>query len=261
VRELVSKLQQGWGSMGTLERGERLCELSSLGCSTRGLETDLQQSTTSIRRHMALAKLPEKDRRAIQAGASAKKILALKAIADRHKRQQQRVDEDRKTGALSDRIATNILEFCRAGKQLRKNPILAGDVPILLNTVEWHLSQFAASGHRPVRVSQKLELKARFRKMRPIEAEDTFWINYQGEWLANVVWASAPERPIRERALQKAASRAGELIPKRTPSELYQDRKRRLAEIFASPARRKVVGNGARSLERQGRSTPEIKRP
>src|ERR1035441_8572980 len=117
VRELVSKLLQGWGSMGPLERGERLCELSSLGCSTRGLETDLQQSATSIRRHMALAKLPEKDRKAIQAGASAKKILALKAIADRHKRRQQRVDEDRKTGALSDQLATTVLEFCRAGKQ------------------------------------------------------------------------------------------------------------------------------------------------
>ena len=54
VRGLVSKLQQDWGSMGPLERGERLCELSSLGCSTRGLETELQQSATSIRRHMTL---------------------------------------------------------------------------------------------------------------------------------------------------------------------------------------------------------------
>ena len=252
VRELVSKLLQGWGSMGPLERGERLCELSSLGRSTRGLETELQQSATSIRRHMALAKLPEKGRKAIQAGASAKKILVLKAIADRHKRRQQRVDEDRKTGALSDQLATTILEFCRAGKQLRKSPILKGDVPILLKEVEWHLSQFAASGHRPVRVSQKLKLNARFRKMRPTKAEDTFWMNDQGEWLANVVWASAPERPIRQRALQKAEKRAGELTPKRTPSEMYQDRALRLAQIFASPAGRKA-DKGARSMPRQGK--------
>jgi hypothetical protein len=252
VRELVSKLQQGWGSMGPLERGERLCELSSRGCSTRGLETELQQSATNIRRHMALAKLPEKDRKAIQAGASAKKILALKAIADRHKRQQKRVDEDRKTGALSDGIATNILEFCRAGKQLRKSPILTGDVLILLNTVEWHLSQFAASGHRPVRVSQKLKLNARFRKMRPTKAEDTFWMDYQAKWLANVIWASAPEGPIRDKALQKAVSRAGELTPKRTPSEMYQDRTRRLAEISTPPPWRKA-DKGARSMPRQGK--------
>jgi hypothetical protein len=209
---------------------------------------------------MALAKLPEKDRRAIQAGASAKKILALKAIADRHKRRQARVDEDRKTGALSDELATTILEFCRAGKQLRKSPILAGDVPILLNTVEWHLLQFAASGHRPVRVSQKLKLNARFRKMRPTKGEDTFWMDDQGEWLANVLWASAPKGPIRDKALQKAISRAGELIPKRTPTEMYRDRARRSAEISTPPPWRKV-DKGARSLERQGKPTPATKRP
>ena len=122
VQKLVSNLQLGWGSMGLLERGSLLRELAALGCSIRGLEKELGQSATSIRRHIVLATLPEADRKAIDAGASAKKILALKAIADRQRRRQRRIDEDRETGALSDKIATNILEFYRAGRQLRKKP-------------------------------------------------------------------------------------------------------------------------------------------
>jgi hypothetical protein len=260
VRRLVGNLQSGWKSMGPLERGRLLCELAALGCSTRGLEKELGQSTTSIRRHIVLATLPEADRKAIESGASSKKILAQKAIADRHRRWQTRLDEDRKTGALSDKIATDILAFCRAGKQLRKNPILTGDVPILLNTVEWHLSQFATSGNRAVRVSKKLELNAQFRKMRPPKAKDAFWMEYQGKWLANFVWASAPEGPIRDRALQKAAARAGELAPTRTPIEMYKDRARRLAEISTPPPWRKA-DKKAWSLQRQGSLTPTTKRP
>ncbi len=214
---------------------------------------------TSIRRHIVLATLPEADRKAIESGASSKKILAQKAIVDRHRRWQARLDEDRRTGALSDKIATDILEFCRAGKQLRKSPILTGDVPILLNTVEWHLSQFAASSYRAVRVSKKLELMAQFRKMRPPKAKDAFWMEYQGKWLANFVWANAPEGPIRDRALQKVVTRTGELTSPRTPIEMYKDRARRLAEISTPPPWRKT-DKRAWSLQRQGSLTPKTGR-
>ena len=67
-----------------------------------------------------------------------------------------------------------------------------------------YLSQFGASGHKVVRISKKLELKVRFRKMRPPKANDAFWIAYQGEWLANILLAEALEGPIRESALKKA---------------------------------------------------------
>src|ERR1017187_3200339 len=79
VRKLVSYLQLGWKSMGPLERGRLLHELAALGCSTRGLEKELGQSATSIRRHIVLATLPEADRKAIEYGASSKKILDRKS--------------------------------------------------------------------------------------------------------------------------------------------------------------------------------------
>ena len=113
VAGMVVDLRGLWAGMGPVDRGDRLRELTALGCSTRGLEKELKQSSTSIRRHMVLAQLPEQDREAIKSGASAKRILGRKADADRHRRQAQRVIEDRRTGALSDDLANIVLESCR----------------------------------------------------------------------------------------------------------------------------------------------------
>ncbi len=259
VKELVKTLRRRWSAMRNVDRGERLCELVSLGCSRRGLGRELKQSATSIRRHIQIARLPEEDLKAMETGTTAKEILKRKACADRHKRRQQRVDEDRRTGALSDDVATTILEFCRLGKELRKESILEGDVETLLDAAALHLSRLEASGHRSRLISKKLGLKAQFQRMRPPKAQDTFWIAFQGEWLANVVWANAAEGPIRDRALQKAMARANEIRPKKTPSEIYRDRKRQLAEISASPVRPFYPGGAAGSMKRQGRPTERSK--
>src|ERR1035438_10922405 len=64
VAEMVAVLREGWPEMGPVERGDRLRELTALGCSTRGLEEELKQSATSIRRHIVLAELPEQIGRA-----------------------------------------------------------------------------------------------------------------------------------------------------------------------------------------------------
>jgi hypothetical protein len=75
---------------------------------------------------------------------------------------------------------------------------------------------------------------------------------YQAEWLANIVWAIAHERPIWESALTKAEHRAAELKPKpKTPTEIYLDRRRRLAELSVSPVRR-IYHGAVNHLEHQG---------
>jgi hypothetical protein len=77
-------------------------------------------------------------------------------------------------------------------------------------------------------------------------------MGYQAEWLANIVWALAPERSIWERSLNKAQHRIIELKPKeKTPSEVYEDRMQRLAELSASPPARKIYHGAANHLKRQ----------
>ncbi len=228
--------------MSPLKRGQRINELTSLGCSRRGLGREFDVAATSIRRDLEIAGLPESDRKAIDAGASAKRTLALKTTAGRQRRRQQRVDEHRKTGTLSDGVATTILEFCRTGNELRKHPIIGRDFPILLNRIAMHIRLFEASGHNTVRVSRKLELLSSFRKMRPRAPKGTLGVVHQAVWLAEILWVIGPEVPIWESALIKARKRAGELLPKRTPIESFED------ECFVSEAKSKERSNLSRKV-------------
>jgi hypothetical protein len=208
---------------------------------------------------MDIAGLPEDDRKAIAAGASAKTILARKATADRQKRIQERVDEDQKTGTLSDAAATIILEFCRSGNDLRKALMIRGIFPILLDNVESLVRSFEASGRRAVKVSKKVEPYALFRKTRPRKAKNAPALPHQAGWLAEVLWLIAPESPIRASAILKARRRSGELLPKRTPIEswndAYSNSEARKIELSNIPPR-KVYSGGARLMPRHGRASP-----
>lgn len=256
VQKLINIVRNGWAAMGPLERGQRLGKLVSLGCSRRGLERELKVSATSVRRHMEIAGLPQDDLKAIEAGVSAKAILARKATSDRRRRIQERVDEDQKTGALSDEIATIILEFCRSGYELRKDPMIGRIFPLLLDRVESLVGDFEASGRRAVKVSKKLDRRTFFRKTRPRAAKGTAELVRQANWLAEVLSLIAPESQVRANAILKARRRAGELLPKRTPSELREDAVVnslvRNIELFNLPPRKFYPG-GARSMLRQGR--------
>ena len=252
VQELVSNLARDWAAMDHLERDARLRELAAHGCSARGLGKVLGHSASSILREVAPEELPKTDRNVEEARASAQEAVNQRAKAERDRCQQQRVIAHEETGALSDEVATVILEFCRAGQGLPEKPILPGDVPLLLSTAERYLSNFEASDRRPVRIPEDMDLKEIFRLARPDAQEGDPWIEHQGKWIANVVWAKAPERRIWQRSLGKAVDRAGELTPPRSQADRDRDRKERLPTIADLPVRlnRDI---GARALGRQGR--------
>lgn len=176
--------------------------------------------------------------------------------SDRRRRIQERVDEDQKTGALSDEIATIILEFCRSGYELKKDPMIGRIFPLLLDRVGSLVRDFEASGRRAVKSSKKLDRRAFFRKTRPRAAKGNAELVHQANWLAEVLWRIAPESPVRANAILKARRRAGELLPKRTPSELLKDAVVnslvRNIELSHLPPRKFYPG-GARSMPQQGR--------
>lgn len=258
VAEVVSVLRGGWPEMGPVERGDRLRELTALGCSTRGLEEELKQSATSIRRHLVLAGLPEQDREAIESGASAKKILARKADADRYRRQAQRVIDDQKTGAMSDDIASVILEACRMKDWPCKAPVSSDFARQFLSETLRSLHRLETNGGKSARISKKLGLKRLLSKTKPPKGEVEFLMTHQADWLASVVRAKAPERPIWELAIQKAQRRFKELTPQKRPIEIWRDNQRRLAEISNSPSR-PMYRRVALSIEQQGKPTRSTK--
>lgn len=259
TKKRVMVLQRDWAALGLVQRGKQLLELAALGCSTRGLQEELGRSATSIRRHMEIAKLPEEEREAIDAGASAKKILAEKANAECRRRSQERILEDRKTGTLSDGLATIILEFCRAKGGPRRVPVAGGPAEQLLNEVRRALYLSDAHGGREIKVSKTKAKHGLFSKTRPPKRKDAFWFAYQADWLANVVWAKAPELPIWERAIKKAEQRIGELKPApKKPLELWLDRKRQSITAEQSIPWR-PMWKGAGVMPRQGKPAPAPK--
>jgi len=269
VLELLSNLGRDWAAMAPLDRGVRLRELTALGCSARGLEKALQQSATSIRRHMATAGQPKMYPNADELLAAAQEAANQRAKAERDECQRQRVIEDAETGALSDEVATVFLRFCRAEDGLLESPILQGGVPLLLRIAERNLSEFEARGRQAIRIPEEMDLKELFRLTEPSAEGRHLRMKHCGGWIANVVWAMAPERPIRESALRKSKSRAGELTPKKQPMksesrvreltprkqpiEIWLENQRQSAENSASHAGQQ--NEATRCLERQGKPT------
>jgi hypothetical protein len=254
VLELVSSLRRDWATIDRQERDVRLRELAAHGCSERGLAKVLGQSATSILRQVAPAERPKTDRNFREAHASAQEALNQRMDAERDRCQWERVIADAETGALSDEVATVIIELCRAGDGLPETPILPGEVPLLLSTAERYLSNFEASDRLPVRVPEEMDLEEIFRLARPDVEEGAPRMKHRGKWIANVVWAKAPERPIWKRALGKAVDRAGELTPPRSQVDRDRDRKERLPTIADLPVRQNR-DVGARALGREGRPT------
>src|ERR1019366_2490889 len=107
---------------------------------------------------------------------------------------------------------------------------------------------------KPARISKKLSLKRLLNKTRPPNGDVESLMAHEADWLANVVRAKAPERPIWERAIQKAERRFKELTPQKLPIEIWRDNQRRLAKISTLPSR-PIYRRAALSLERQSKPT------
>jgi hypothetical protein len=205
----ISTLAKQWNKINPIQRGESLCELVDLGCSRRGLAKDLRKSETSVRRHMTLAQLPQMDRDAVKNGKSAKVILALKAERDRRRQIQLRMTEDVKTGAISDQLADYILEFCKAETGVRGSDL--DNVTLFFNEVRNSLTRLDWEGGSVRKVRKSLPLKRRFKLTRPHPDNEEVTTAHLARWLALFLKSEVPERPIQDRAIDKAQARRKEL--------------------------------------------------
>ncbi len=257
VVKLIAGLRKRWKLIDGIERGDRLRALAALGCSTRGLGKKLRQSATTIRRHLDLAALPTKSRQAVKAGASAKMILAKKADLDRQRRIRQRIVEDQKTGALSDEVADIILEFCRGEGDPSRTPILESEIADFMQSVAFCLGDCEARWQCGIKATKRMGIVGLFERTKPPVAAEN-WMEYQTEWLANIVLAKAPELQIRMAALYKAVRRAVELkvaTDQRTPLEAFHEQAVRKfirhAELYTS-LRPQYYPGGVYRMRKQG---------
>lgn len=242
----VTELRRIWDRIDPIERGERLLHLVEQECSPRGLEEELQKSATNIRRYMTLAALPEPERAAVRAGFSAKKILQKKASDDRRRKMQERVAIDTKTGEFSNRIADTIIEFCRTVDGVPESPITEPYLVSFLSEARNAMWELESRGIRAIKLPKRLSLKQRFKRTRPPNEVDDSWMSvsesgmgHRARWLAFILLGEAPERAIRESAIEKAGRRDKELRIPRIPMESWKHTLDRMAWLAQGPPRRK----------------------
>ena len=248
VQRAIRKLAKEWNDLDRVQRGESLCALIEAGCSQRGLEKDLGQSATSIRRFMTIAKLPELDRAAVRAGKSAKTILALKAQEERQHRVQQRIAEDEKTGAVSDKLVDEVLKFCETESRVYGND--QDTLTLFFNEVRNSVTRLESSGEPVPKARRSFPLKQRFELTRPRRDKEEAGIAHLARWLALFLRSEAPERPILDRAIEKAQARGNEVrvFKTRTGRQAFADAVLKYASLSASPPPRKISAKGARAL-------------
>jgi hypothetical protein len=124
VRKNLSTLIRAWDIVDAATRGERLRELISLGCSRRGLATDIGVSATSIRFHLDLTELSPAQTELVRNGGSARD--AFIAIQEQRAKSAriERIRQGRETAVVSDQLATILLAsvWDLIGGGLRRNP-------------------------------------------------------------------------------------------------------------------------------------------
>lgn len=255
VQRLIAELNDEWETIDRFDRGERLLSLAGLGCSTRGLAEALGQSATNIRRYMTFPALTEREREAIRTGSSAKHILALKSQADRRRKMRERVSLDMRTGELSDCLADTILAFCKTIKGMPPTPVLENELIFFLSEAGNAAREMDAAGTPPMKLPKRLELRQRFRRTRPQLQQDTLFMAYLAKWLAVLLRAEAPERPIWERAIEKAGKRSRELHVRLTIPQQFQVRRQRALDISEGPPPRRRYSGEAWRLGKQGSPT------
>ncbi len=217
VRPLILKLREDWEHLDDIQRGDFIRDLFNHGCSIRGLVSDLGVPETTLRRYMTLPSLPSADRNSLKEGESVKKSLARKAVRDAKTSGQERLIEEKKSGAPSDKAADTILDFCK--NALPDEPIRDFDLPIVLEDVRRFTRGELGPPPASIQLPKKINLPELYRITRPSKSTDEEWFGHRVIWLAKIMMAIAPEFEIRETAMNKAEKRAGELAVNPTRKE------------------------------------------
>jgi hypothetical protein len=215
VKRRISELRSDWDALDPITRGERLRKLIALGCSGRGLAEELRVSPTNIRFHLDLAEITPTEKLAVKAGASAKQAFETLQQRREVEARLERVRLEQETSAVSNQLAKDIVAFCQTRHIWKQDP----DDPVKKIVFGEDLTeQFFAelNGNIEMRVRGLLpkphpaalqtEFCAICHALQPDQRHYDFWLSWLVDWLAVAVMAGAPEAPIRDAALKKAAS-------------------------------------------------------
>ncbi len=206
IHEQIKSLKNDWRTCNYVERGDRLIMLVSAGCTVRGLARDLGLDDGSIRRAIAIAKLPEQARKKIQSGANPRPYLRGKRGLVLNEEANRRLEHERLDGTSSSELADKMTWFA-----LTEFPDLCrgGYVELFLEEVagELDVRPFLSSKARPVIMPKPVDPAYPLRRViemaRP--KPDPDWIPFETaiQWMVNLILMLEPLKSVRNAAILK----------------------------------------------------------
>jgi hypothetical protein len=239
TRQKLGILKCNWSCWDGIQRGDRLRELvEKHRCTIRGLAKDLKEqgaAEATLRRYITLSKVPPEERQRLKEGETAKRVLERKAARDRKRVLQERIKEERKTGAISDEIAEIIIDFAtRRHADLGIGFFVSG-IPHLLIGVRAITRGCAGLRAVQVPLPKNISLVEFYKKARPARYPGEDGMEHWQGWLSNILVTLAPELEIRETAMNKAEERSFSEIPLKVWEDLEDKWTKRLKSLRALP--------------------------
>ena len=188
-----------WESLGTVQRAAALAQLTTSGCTLRGLADDLPCSEGLLRWYLQIAKLSEADKSKITVGESAKRVLS---DSKEKKATLERFEQLRQQGAI-DAISE---QFKQLGiRWINEQELQGFYVELLLSEVDRRLWNIGG-GNRTARQGNADLLWQSIQNSEPKDKKLSYGpdlLEYLIEWMIAWILLLAPERALRELVIQK----------------------------------------------------------
>jgi hypothetical protein len=213
VREKISSLYRKWDLLDPITRGERLLELTQLGCSRRGLAEELSVSATNIRFHLDLTALNPSNQEAVKAGSSAKEAINQLQKQREIQARIDRIRQEQATSGISDQLAKDIALFLakeriwRGDEDFKPKAVTIGEdyVERFFAELRWAFEvRFIGPAAIPRLTPRHKDFTVICQATCPDQKEYEFWFAWLADWLALSLLIAAPEVHIRDAALKKA---------------------------------------------------------
>jgi hypothetical protein len=207
VREQLTSLRADWDDLNYVQRGDRLIQLLTAGCSERGLAHDLGVDDGTVRRAIEIARLPELDRKAIEAGASPDAFLRAARARTLRKDANARYESELKDGTPSDVLRNKLAWFL-----MTEQPMFCswcGYVERLIGELQSDLLERARGGTvmHQVEVKEYLDpaypLVSAIKMAKPETEDNVSEMGTAVKWLLKLILLLEPLKNVRDAAVEK----------------------------------------------------------
>jgi len=209
VREQLESLRTDWDELSDVQRGDRLIQLQSAGCTLRGLADDLGVDDGTIRRAIEIARLSESDRIAIEAGADAKPLLEVAGARYLVEAARARLEREIKDGTPSDQLCDDLAWFLM--KEQPRICCCIGNVEQLISEVQEVLREVDCRGtdkyqlriRRHLDPAYPLGSAIKLAQPEPQSEADEVPMVTAICWLSKLILLLEPLKIVRDAAVEK----------------------------------------------------------